>query len=253
MSHRRIHVLLVDDDPATHKILKPEPKDNYELDSVENAEDAWELIFSFGKPFDLIIIDILLPKTDGIELLRKIREINSYIPVLIITAHSNHERAKLACNLRVSGYIEKPFDEEEIKKKIMEIAGYTKNDYMKLASPLSLIDKKMSSLHPTTIKCLQKIHHGFHSTINMNGLAYVCGVSKYHLCKIFRKDCGMTIRTYLNKIRMETAKQLLRDSTYKISEIQEFLGYKSRTHFFNTFKKVSGHSPLRFRKMNKTW
>jgi len=62
-----------------------------------------------------------MPEMDGIEVLQRVREVNPWIPVIIMTGHSTIERAETAASLGVQGYIKKPFDSEVLKGKIREI------------------------------------------------------------------------------------------------------------------------------------
>ncbi|MFQ5900184.1 MAG: response regulator [Thermodesulfobacteriota bacterium] len=241
-----LRLLIVDDDPMIHMAVKIALNRHYSLMFVENAEMAWDLITFFGEPFDLIILDIVLPKMGGIELLKKIREVNAWLPVLVITGYSTHDIAKAACNLKVDGYIEKPFDVDELQEQVRAITGYNKYRDIVLFSNNVPIDKA-NNLHPIIKRCLKEIHRKFQASLNNDYLALICGVSKQHLCRMFKKDCGMTIREYTTKLRMDAAKNLLRTSSYTVSNIQELVGYKSRTHFFNTFKETTGVSPLEFR------
>ncbi|HDZ61894.1 MAG TPA: AraC family transcriptional regulator, partial [Nitrospirae bacterium] len=98
------------------------------------------------------------------------------------------------------------------------------------------------------VKSLYEIHKRFHTDFSIDDIASSCAISKHHLSKLFKKDCDMTMRDYTNRLRIEVAKKLLRSSSHTVSAIQESLGYRSRTHFFNTFKEMTGSSPLEFRK-----
>lgn len=248
MPQRKPRVLVVDDDPEIREVLKRALEGNYSLELAERANEAWELLFFFGDSFDLIMLDIVMPKCNGLELLKKIRDVNPYLPVLILTGQSTKESAEEACNLGVSGYITKPFDIRKMREKIREIIGGNKNIFPNLAQPGFLLkNKNFHFFHAATVRCLREIHKKFHTTFDIKSLASICGVSEYHLCKLFKKDCGLTIREYATRLRMAAAKRLLKGSSYKISDIQEMLGYKSRTHFFSTFRTVVGMSPLIFR------
>jgi len=252
MSSKMWRILVVDDDCSIHKVMKMILKDDYDLMFVEDAKKALELIFFNGEPFDLILLDIVMPKMDGLELLKRIREINLWIPVIVITAYSSHERAKDACNLNVAGYIEKPFDVRKFQEKVKDIIWNTeiKGPLPSLTLPNLSLSKNPRFFHPVTVRSLYEIHKCFHTNFSIDDVASTCAISKHHLCKLFKKDCGMTIRDYTNKLRIEVAKRLLQNSAHTVSTIQESLGYKSRSHFFNIFKEMTGVSPLEFRKLS---
>lgn len=250
MASKMSRILVVDDDSSIHKVMEVILKDDYNLMFVDDAKKALDLMFFNGEPFDLILLDIVMPRMDGLELLKRIREINFWIPVVIITAYSSHERAKKACNLNVAGYIEKPFDVIKFTEKVKDIIWNTeiKGFLPRLMLPNLGLNKKPQFFHPATVKSLYEIHKHFHTDFGIDDIASTCAISKHHLCKLFKKDCGMTIGDYTGKLRIEAAKRLLQNSAHTVSTIQESLGYKSRSHFFNIFKEMTGMSPLEFRK-----
>ncbi len=249
---KRWRILIVEDDLIVQKVFDAALRDRYDLMLVNDAHKALEVMFLNGESFDLIILDIVMPIMDGIELLKRIREVNPWIPVLIVTAHSSHERAKDACNLNVAGYVEKPFDILEFQEIVNRLVCNTeiKGPLPSLVNPKINIGKNPDLFHPISARSIYEIHKRFHTNFSIEDIAAICSVSKHHLCKLFKTDCGMTIGDYTNKLRIEAAKRLLQDSNYTIARIQESLGYKSRTYFYNIFKEMTGVSPLEFRRIS---
>ncbi len=84
--------------------------------------------------------------------------------------------------------------------------------------------------------------------LDLDDLADKCGVSKSHLCRLFKKATGQTVSQYLNKIRIETACQLLSDTDKPIEEIAFLAGFNNPSYFFRVFKKQTGKLPLAWRK-----
>jgi DNA-binding response OmpR family regulator len=72
-------------------------------------------------PFDLCIVDIMLPKMDGFTLIEKIKEINKKVPIIILSARSLKEDKIRGFYIGVDDYITKPFDEEELLYRIKAI------------------------------------------------------------------------------------------------------------------------------------
>ena len=242
-------ILIVDDESSFHEDLVVELRNKFRLDFIESGLIACEQIFLFKEDFDLIILNPGKPEIGCTAFLKELRYINLAIPILVVTDCSTHEMAKLACNMRVVGYIEKPPEVRELLDKIDE-AIYTKE----LKSPfveLSIIinNKDPQVCHPAIVKCIDEIHRRIHSVPSLDHLSQVSGVSKYYLCKLFRKVCGMTIRGYCARVRVEMVKKLLRETSYTVAEIQNFAGYRNRTHFYSTFKGLVGLSPLKYRQM----
>jgi len=104
----RKKILIVDDEPGCREALKIILKNKYNIVVTDNGIDAIELIKQGG--FHLIILDIIMPKINGIEVLKRIREFDTQLKVIILTAIKNKEFVEEAEKLGVSGYIFKPFD-----------------------------------------------------------------------------------------------------------------------------------------------
>ena len=76
-------------------------------------------------------------------------------------------------------------------------------------------------------------------------------ISKYHLCRIFKENMGVTIGEFIKNRRLSVAKQLLRNSEYKISEISEKCGFSDSGFFAKVFLKEVGITPSAFRAESK--
>jgi len=102
-------ILVVDDEADLLEVFtKRLQANNYEVVAARDGKDALEK-FSKEKP-DAVLLDIMMPRIDGIEVLRRIREGNPNIPIFMITAFSNEERFKLANAFNASGFIMKTDD-----------------------------------------------------------------------------------------------------------------------------------------------
>jgi len=69
----------------------------------------------------------------------------------------------------------------------------------------------------------------------------------FHFCRKFKMETGVTFVDYLNCIRIERAKILLRNSSLRVSEIAFEVGFQSLTHFNRTFRKLVRSSPTEYR------
>jgi DNA-binding NtrC family response regulator len=115
-------ILIVDDERGMLSLLdKVLSKEGYYIKTATDADSAFSLIKS--EEFDLIVTDIDMPKKDGIELLKEIRNFSESINVIMITAYATVESAINAMKLGAYDYITKPFQIDEIKmviKKALE-------------------------------------------------------------------------------------------------------------------------------------
>lgn len=101
---------------ALATILK---RNNYSVDIVYNGEDA--LFYLESEVYDALILDIMMPKVDGIEVLKKIRLQGNNIPVLLLTAKSEIEDKVLGLDTGADDYLTKPFNTQELLARIRAI------------------------------------------------------------------------------------------------------------------------------------
>ncbi|MEZ5106464.1 MAG: response regulator transcription factor [Draconibacterium sp.] len=117
MAESEYKLLLVEDDEALRFIVKDNlEQNNYLVEVAENGEIALELFNS--NIYDLIVLDVMLPKIDGFEVARTIRQKNEQVPIIFLTARSMTEDKITALTLGADDYIPKPFSMEELLLKI---------------------------------------------------------------------------------------------------------------------------------------
>lgn len=113
------HILVVDDEKSMRDFLQIMlEKEGYEVGVAENGEAAMRLIRN--ESFDLVLTDIKMPKSGGMNLLDEIRKFSSQTPVVLITAYGTTESAVEAMKRGAYDYITKPFNVDEIKLVIQK-------------------------------------------------------------------------------------------------------------------------------------
>lgn len=95
---------------------------------------------------------------------------------------------------------------------------------------------------------LYYIDHNHQNNIKLETIASIFGYNSAYLGKIFSKTLGENFNTYIDKIRINHAKELLIEDKYKVYEIAEQVGYKNVDYFHKKFKKYVGVSPAEYRK-----
>jgi DNA-binding NtrC family response regulator len=115
-------VLIVDDEAAIRESLQTLLE--FEGYSVEVAADGNEgLTHIAERPFDLVLLDFAMPERNGIEILREIRERDSELPVIMITAYGTVENAVNAMQAGANNFIQKPWDNEKLLADVRAAVG----------------------------------------------------------------------------------------------------------------------------------
>ena len=226
-------VIVADDEELlltnlVQKIQKADP-DFLVAGTAQTGDQALALVEKLSP--DLVVTDIRMPVMDGITLLTKVREQFPFTKFIITSGFSDFEYAKKAITLKVSDYLLKPVDSEELKealskiKQEFQIAG---NDYEEV------FNARTAAMTPTQIATLLKdfIVKNYSEDINLNLIADNMNYSP----------------RYLINLRMSHAQRLLlHEPGLSIKQIGEMCGYHDQGYFSRIFKKYTGKSPLEFR------
>jgi DNA-binding NtrC family response regulator len=108
-----ISILLVDDDDIFRMTIQEFLSlKGYSIISVENGSRAYEQIRS--RDFDVVLLDVNMPKMDGIETIRAIKERRPGIRVVIISGDTDHAAIQYALSCGASDFLQKPFEMDEL-------------------------------------------------------------------------------------------------------------------------------------------
>ncbi len=115
MADRSPRILLVDDERAIQTLLSyPLQKDGYE---VVCASDGREALARFDDGFDLVVLDVMMPRLDGLEVCRRLRA-KSTVPIIMLTARAEEVDKVVGLELGADDYITKPFSLREFRSRV---------------------------------------------------------------------------------------------------------------------------------------
>ena len=119
------HILVVDDDRNTRRLLRAVlESDGYTVTVAENGEKAFEVLDR--EHIDLIVLDIMMPVMDGYQFTKTLREAESDLPVLIVTAKQLPDDRYMAFQAGTDDYITKPIDKKEMLLRIKALLRRSK-------------------------------------------------------------------------------------------------------------------------------
>jgi DNA-binding response OmpR family regulator len=109
-------ILLVDDEASVRKVLAfPLERDGYEVVQAADGEEALERFAA--QPVDLVVLDIMLPKLDGLEVCKRLRA-TSNVPIIMLTARDDELDKVIGLELGADDYITKPFSIREFRSRV---------------------------------------------------------------------------------------------------------------------------------------
>ena len=115
-----MRILLAEDERSLSRVLVDIlQKNNYSVDAVYDGERALEYLQSGN--YDVAVLDIMMPKKDGIAVLRSVRAAGSRLPILMLTAKSEVDDKVLGLDSGANDYLTKPFDTKELLARVRSI------------------------------------------------------------------------------------------------------------------------------------
>lgn len=112
-----MRVLIVEDDKGIGELLRDDlSEQGYALDWAQDGDEALELLASF--PYDLVVLDLMLPSRDGFEIVGHLREQGKRVPVLMLTARDGVDDRVKGLELGADDYVTKPFHLTELRARV---------------------------------------------------------------------------------------------------------------------------------------
>ncbi len=103
-------------------------------------------------------------------------------------------------------------------------------------------------LNPHISDILSYINQNIENEISLDNISTHLNMSKYHLCRIFKENTGLTIVDYVNRKRILTAEKLIGLGKYSFTEIASRVGFNNLIHFERVFRSVTGSNPRDYKK-----
>ncbi len=168
------HILLVDDEPLMLKGLKYTlEQEGYETELAMDGEEAMEKFFA--RPFDLVLLDVMLPKLDGLSVCQRIRE-QSNVPIIMLTAKGEDMDKILGLEYGADDYMTKPFNILEVRARIRTVLRRAT-----AAQPME--DKKIIRVRDMEVNLLKR-------TVTLGGKDVKLTAKEFDLLQLFITNRG---------------------------------------------------------------
>ena len=239
----KIRILVVDDESRMRKLVRDFlVREGYEVLEAGDGEEALDLFYR-EKDIALIILDVMMPKRNGFEVCREIRE-TSKVPIIMLTAKGEESDELNGFELGVDEYISKPFSPKILVARVGAIlrrSGKTQDEEAAEAH------KESASSSFIVKNALTYIEENYTKKLTLCEVAEKTYVSQWHLSKLLNRHTGQSFSDILNHVRIEHAKELLKDPSLRIGDISEQVGFLDLAHFSRVFKKQEGVSANEYR------
>ena len=167
-------ILLVDDEPLIIKGLRfTLEQEGYEILTASDGEEALEVFHS--EPVDLVLLDVMLPKLDGIQVCQRIRE-SSNVPILMLTAKGEDMDKILGLEYGADDYMTKPFNILEVKARIKTVLR-------RVSQPVTNEEKKIIRVHDMEVNIVNR-------SVTLGGKEVRLTAKEFDLLQLFITNRG---------------------------------------------------------------
>lgn len=202
---------------------------------------------------DVVLMDIEMPGLSGIDAARQILAQHPACKIVFVTAYSLFTYAHEAVKLGACDYILKPVDPDDVERAIRRAAaqGEAQRQLEALAASAGLLESadscdKTNLLMGKVKKYLQ--HNYMACDISLDSVSAMLGLNASYFSALFKRTFQVNFLDYLTELRMEAAKELLRDPLRSTAEVANMVGYESANYFTRAFKKKVGMTPTDYRR-----
>ena len=238
-----INVYIADDEVwitlGLKKLLEKLDINAYVVGTANNGLTAKEELAHF-KP-DVLFADIRMPGLSGLELLQVVPEISPDTKVVIISGYAEFSYAQEAVQHHAFDYLLKPIKEEELSR-VMNAILRDRGEGLEEDDEKAPVSEKMID------NVISEIREHYMEDISLTSLSTKYNISMGHLSKMIKEQLQVNFSDYIASLRIQRAKELLRDDSRSIQEISEIVGYNDYFYFTKVFKKIEGISPSKYRK-----
>ncbi|MBX3062254.1 MAG: helix-turn-helix domain-containing protein [Anaerolineae bacterium] len=234
-------ILIVDDDATARDLYRQLAAQALPGRTIQVAENGMQALALMEQTIPgLVILDLMMPEMDGFAVLEKMRSQNATqaIPVIIL-----------------SGYL---LTAEDMRRLDHRGVVFHSKEMLTDAEMVSVLQRGMGEVRglsqPTSSlvkRALVYLHQNYADTnLSRQKLAQAINVSPQHLDRIFREELNLSVTKYLNRFRIQRAKELLLRTSDSITTIALRVGYNDAAYFNRVFRELASQSPGAYRKQD---
>lgn len=234
-------VVIVDDEPIiVEGLSRLLPWEKYGCEVVGtayNGNEGLEMIRK-EKP-DVLFSDIAMPGMDGLTMIAALKSEFPEMQISILTGYRDFDFCQRALRLGVVRSLLKPSNMEELEEALRTMTERCgrQEETAQTENASGFIVRN----------ALAYMEEHYQEKLTLNKVADQIYVSQWHLSKLLNKQEGKNFSEILNQIRINKAKELLKDPALRIADIAEMVGFVEVAHFSRVFKKVAGVSANEYR------
>ncbi|MEO6287941.1 MAG: substrate-binding domain-containing protein [Dyadobacter sp.] len=246
-------VLLIEDNADLVRLMEQKLQNSYQIYKAADGEEGLRMAFEHIP--DLIICDVMLPGKDGlsVSVMLKTDFRTSHIPVIMLTAKTTTEQQIEGIQTGVDAYITKPFNLQyvaELIRALLKNRAILREHYtseLPIESSTVNNPNKLDKKFITQFTAYIEENYG-NSELSVEDIGRDLGMSRVQLYRKVKALLGMSVNEYIQQLRLNKAKFLLRRDDLTVSDIAYKVGFSSPTYFSTAFKTKYNQTPMEYKK-----
>jgi signal transduction histidine kinase/ligand-binding sensor domain-containing protein/DNA-binding response OmpR family regulator len=248
-------LLVVEDHDEVREYLRELFAADYQVLAAEDGVAGWEL--ALAQLPDLIISDVMMPRSDGLELCQKLKQHpkTSHIPVLLLTARTAETHELEGLGMGADDYVSKPFNPTLLHAKADAL--------LRNRRKLHEFYQRRILLQPTEIvvadadrefleKAMQVVEqHLGDAEFSVQVLVRELGLSSSVFYRRIKSLTGQTAVEFIRDVRLKRAAQLLASTQLRVSEVAFEVGIENAKYFRQVFQKLFGMTPSDYARQHR--
>ncbi len=246
-------IMVVDDNADFRHYLRDELSRSYRVSTAADGEDCLRKLPSLSP--DIIVCDVMMPKMNGFELTRRIKENleTSHIPVILLSARMSEDIRTKGYDCGADSYLSKPFRMEMLEARIRNLledrekrirSFSDKAEVTPMHLTITTVDQKLMA------KIMERLEANMDNVdYSVEDLASDVNMHRMNLYRKIQSLYGMNPTVFIRTVRLKRAAQLLGDDPgLSIVEVSERVGFGTPKYFTRYFKEMFGVLPSQYRK-----
>ncbi|MEL6925418.1 MAG: response regulator, partial [Bacteroidota bacterium] len=237
-------VLIAEDEEEIRSYLRFCLADQYRLLEAADGDSAWQ--HCQQQLPDLVISDVWMPGHNGLELSQLIRNTatTNHIPLILLTAKSGEAARLEGLEAGANEYLTKPFNRQELLLRVQGLIKWQQQLQEKYRSGDFSIAAPSQPTDGFMLRLVEKIKAEIgNEKLSVQALAEAMHLSRVQLFRKIKSLTGQTPTLFIRQIRLQTARQLLRDKSRTVAEVAYEVGFKDPAYFSRVYSETFGHAP----------
>ncbi|HKZ67135.1 MAG TPA: ATP-binding protein, partial [Chitinophagaceae bacterium] len=242
-------MVIVDDNAELRSYIRQVFEGSFNIYEADDGRSGYELVLK--ETPDIVISDVMMKKTGGIEMVKKIKETPSiaHIPVILLTASSSDEIKLKGIKGGAEDYITKPFDKEIIIARVQNILKGKNRLQQYFFNAVTLKpNSNIAGEHKEFIeRCIAIVeNHLDDPEFNIQTFCKEIGMSHPSLYKKVKAVSGLTVNVFIRYLRLRKAAELLITTDKTIVEVTYITGFNDIRYFREQFFKLFEMKPSEY-------